>query len=102
MKIAKLPKKEIWQKLAFDSGKPLRARVEINLSRLEKLTKDGQVVVFPGKVLGAGTFTRKITLAAKAYTNGTKERIEKAGGKCVSYEEIAKSHPKGTGVLYLK
>ena len=102
MKSGKLPKKEIWQKLSHEAGKPVRKRVEMNLSRLEALTKDGEIVLFPGKVLGAGAFSRKITIAARGYTKGTKEKIEKAGGKCVSFEEIAKAHPKGTNVVFLK
>lgn len=102
MKPMKLPKKGIWQKLSFEAGKPVRTRVEMNLSRLENLTKDGEIVLFPGKILGTGSFSRKITIAAKGYTKGTRERMEKAGCKCVSFEEIAKAHPKGTDIVFLK
>lgn len=102
MKALKLPKTGIWQKLEHEAKKPVRQRAEMNLSRLESLTKDGQVVLFPGKVLGTGSFARKITLAARAFTKSARERIEKSGSKIVPYSEVAKSHPKGTNVLFLK
>lgn len=98
----KFPKKGIWKKLGREAGKPVRRRAEMNLSRLQLLTKDGQVVLFPGKVLGAGSFARRITLAARGFTKSARERIEKAGSRIVPYSEVAKSHPKGTGVVFLK
>jgi len=53
--------------------------------------------VVPGKVLGAGVLDHKVTVAAFAFSQSARERID-AVGKTLSIEELLKKNPKGTGI----
>ena len=53
----------IWRDIAQRLEKPSRTWAEVNLSRLERYAQDGDIVVVPGKVLGAGSINKKVTVA---------------------------------------
>ncbi|MEM2972164.1 MAG: 50S ribosomal protein L18e [Candidatus Bathyarchaeia archaeon] len=91
-------KAKIWLDVAERLMKPSRKRVAVNLSRLNRHTKRNEVVVVPGKVLGAGTISHPITVAAFAFSEKAKEKIKSARGKCLSYFELVKKNPKGSNV----
>jgi len=63
----------------------------INLRDIEKLAGDKKEIVLSelgyDKVLGSGTFTRKITIKAGSFSRIAKEKIEKAGGKAIDLTE---------------
>jgi large subunit ribosomal protein L18e len=88
----------IWQKVVSDLERPTRKRRVVNLSRLNRFTKENEVIVVPGKVLGSGTLNHSITIAAFAFSENAKEQIEKAKGKCLTIKELAKQNPKGKDV----
>jgi large subunit ribosomal protein L18e len=98
--IAELKQKEVklWQRLARELEKPTRIRREVNLSRIQRHAKAGDVVLVPGKVLAAGELDKKITIAAWNFSLGAAAKIKAAGGKTLSISELMKLHPKGTGV----
>ena len=88
----------VWHRVASDLEKPSRQRRVVNLSSLSMHTKENEVVIVPGKVLGAGTIDHKLTICALSYSGGAKEKLEKAGAKIVSLQEISKSNPTGKGI----
>ena len=91
----------IWAKLAEYALKPSIARRDINLKRIDQLTKDNDIVVFPGKVLGTGTVSHKITLCSFSISNSAATKILENGGKIVSFSELIKNNPTGKGVVLL-
>lgn len=88
----------IWRRVANDLEKPTRQRRVVNLSSLSRHTKEDEIVVVPGKVLGAGNLNHKITISAFQFSNGAKEKIEKAGARIVPLVELSKSNPNGKGI----
>jgi len=91
----------IWAKLAEYATKPSIARRHININRISELTKDNTVVAFPGKVLGTGNISHKITLFSFSISNAAATKVKDAGGKIVTYEELIKKSPTGKGVVLL-
>ncbi len=91
----------IWGKLAEYALKPSIARRIININRIGELTSDGDVVVFPGKVLGTGSISHKITLFAFSISRTAAGKINGAGGKIVSQKHIIEQNPTGRGVVLL-
>ncbi len=89
---------KIWRRVALDLEKPARDRRVVNLSRLNRFTKANEVVVVPGKVLGAGSIEHSITVAAFSFSGNAKSMIEKAKGKCLSIKELIEKNPKGKDV----
>ncbi|HOB38454.1 MAG TPA: 50S ribosomal protein L18e [Methanomassiliicoccaceae archaeon] len=88
----------IWRDIAQRLEKPSRNWAEVNLSRLERLAQDGDVIVVPGKVLGAGSINKKITVAAFKFSASAAKAIEEAGGKRMTIPELVKENPSGNKV----
>ncbi len=91
----------IWAKLAEYALKPSIARRDINLNRIAQLTKENDTVVFPGKVLGTGNVSHKITLCSFSISNSAVDKIIDNGGKLISFSDLIKQNPTGKGVVLL-
>jgi large subunit ribosomal protein L18e len=84
----------LWDRVADDLEKPTRQRRVVNISRIARYTKPNETVVVPGKVLGSGALPHSIVVAALAFSDGAKSRIEQAKGKAITIEQLLKQKPK--------
>lgn len=100
-RLAITKERPLWKRIASDLEKPTRRRRTINLWNVEQHAKDGEIVVVPGKVLGDGTLTKKVTVAAYAYSTEAKKKLAAAGGTALSIEELIKKQPDGKGIRIL-
>jgi len=87
----------LWKRLAADLEKPTKQRRVVNLSRIEKCSKDNEVVVVPGKVLSMGELNKKVTVAAFNFSAEAYQKINKVG-KAMTIDELVKKNPKGSNV----
>ncbi len=94
-------KAPIWSKIAEFAQKPSSARRTINVNEISHLTKENATVVFPGKVLGTGIISHKITISSFGISNSAASKIIDAGGKIISFEEMMTQFPTGKGVVML-
>jgi large subunit ribosomal protein L18e len=78
--------------------KSRRKRPEVNLSKLNRVCKENETVIVPGKVLSSGILRKPLTVAAASFSMSAIEKIQKAGGKTISIRELIKNNPKGTNV----
>ncbi len=88
----------LWKRVANDLEKPTRQRRVVNLSSISRYTKENEVIVVPGKVLGAGSLDHKVTISAFQFSSGAKEKIEKAGARIITLMELSKENPSGKGI----
>jgi len=88
----------IWKDVAERLAKPTRLHAEINVSKIEKYAKADEYVVVPGKVLGGGSITKPVKVAALSFSETAKRKIAEAGGKCMKIDELIRENPKGSGV----
>ena len=86
-------KSPFWIRVAAIISKPKRKSVAVNVSKISKHTKEGDVVVVPGKVLSSGEIKHKITLAALSESEATKHKV-----KIIKIQELANKNPKGEGI----
>lgn len=86
-----------WKRIAEELGKPGRRQRVVNVARLARVTKPGEVVVVPGKVLGDGVLGHKITVAAYSFSGQALSKLEAAGCTVLSLEDFLKKNPKGKG-----
>ncbi len=89
---------KIWKRVAELIARPARKRVVVNIGKIDRHTNDGDVVVVPGKVLGAGVLTHKVTVAALNASATARSIIVGAGGSLISIDELLAKMPKGSGV----
>ena len=87
----------VWKRVASDLEKSTKNRRLVNIYKIEKYARDDETVVVPGKVLGTGDFSKKITVAAYAFSTDAKKKINEKG-KAVTIQELIKSNPKGKKV----
>lgn len=97
-KHAKKESAEIWKDVAMRIGKSTRLRPVVNTEKIEKYCKDGDVVVVPGKLLGQGIISKKVTVSSLYASNDAKKKIEGAGGKYIGILDAVKKYPKGSKV----
>jgi len=91
----------IWSRLAELALKPSSARRTINIGQIDKFVKDNDVIVVPGKVLGTGNISHKITLCSFSMSTTGAKKVLQSGGKILSFSELIKSHPTGKGVVII-
>jgi len=89
---------KIYKSIAKRLEKPKRIHPTTNISKLEKYLNKGDTAIIPGKLLGDGEITKPITISAKQFSKTAKTKIEQAGGKCLTYEEILKKNPSGSKI----
>ncbi len=87
----------IWRTVAEFLERPRRKRVAVNLSRINRYTNEGDVVVVPGKVLSCGELNHKVTVAAWAFSAKAREKIERVG-RAISIDQLLEERPDGSGV----
>ena len=88
----------IWKDIAKRLEVPSRNYAAVNISKINRHTADDDVLLIPGKVLGAGLLDHPVTVAALTFSESAAEKITEAGGKCLSLEEMMETNPKGSGI----
>ncbi len=92
----------IWVTAARMLSLPRRRQVIVNIAKVAESVKGEEVALVPGKLLGDGLIESKVRVAAYAWTDTAKTRIEAAGGKVLTIDELVKENPKGTNVRILR
>jgi len=98
IQLLKKEQKPIWKRVAEDLEKPTRQRRIVNLSSINRSTTANDLIVVPGKVLGAGTLAHKLNIAAFSFSKQARTAIESAKGTCLSIPELIKKNPTGTNI----
>ena len=85
----------LWKRIALDLERPTRQRRVVNLSRINRHTKENEIIIVPGKVLGTGILNHKITISAYQFSEQAKNKLEKTGARMVTLLELSKEKPNG-------
>jgi large subunit ribosomal protein L18e len=85
---------KIWKKVATELEKPTRKRRHVNLYKIEKLTKDGETIIVPGKVLGTGELTKQVKVAAWEFSEQAQSKIKDQ----LTIQNLIKENPKGRNI----
>lgn len=88
----------LWKRIAVELERSNQLKREVNIYKLEKFAQDGEVVIVPGKVLGSGVLSKKITVAALSFSESAKDKILSTKGEVLSIQELLKNNPKGSKV----
>ena len=66
----------IWKSIAKKLEGPSRNWPVVNISKIEyNVSKNGKVVI-PGKILGSGNLSKKVTVSAYSFTKSAIKKIE--------------------------
>lgn len=88
----------VWRDIALRLEGPMSNWAEVNIGKIERYAAENEIVVIPGKLLGAGEISKKVTVAAFRSSGQAREKIKRAGGKSISIEDLVASNPKGAKI----
>jgi len=91
----------IWSRLSELALKPSSAKRVVNLNKLNKITKENDVVVVPGKLLGTGNISHKISVCSFSISNSAAKKILESGGQIIKFPEMIEKFPTGKGVTII-
>ena len=89
----------IWSRLAELALKSPSSKRTVNLTKINKTTKKDDILFVPGKILGTGNLSHKITLSSFSISTTARNKIIKSGGNIMSYSDMIKKFPTGKGVI---
>ena len=102
IRAAKKTGSNFWLKIAGILSGPRRSKTEINLNEVENSTKEGDSVVFPGKVLSQGEISKKIAVIAFGFSEKAREKLLKNKSHVLSILEEIKKNPDAKGLKFLE
>lgn len=88
----------IWKAVIKDLSRSRSNRREVNIGELAHVTKDKEVVIVPGKILGSGEISHKLTVWCFTISEVATRKILDAGGKILPLDSLIKKYPDGKGV----
>ena len=97
-KQASVAKQPLWKRVAFDLEMSSRANKVVNISRINRVTKEGETIIVPGKVLGTGQLDHKLTIAAYSFSKSAMLSIQESKATAVLIRDFVKNDIKGKKV----
>ncbi len=93
-------KRRIWKDVSKRITKPKKNKVEINLYKINNKTKNGDLIIVPGKILGMGSLDHTVIIACLKASKSAKKIVENSSteSKIISIEELLEKNPSGSNV----
>ncbi len=95
-------KKSPWKEVTRVLSGPTKARTNVNIDKLSKMAKQGEVLVVPGKVLSLGEIDKKIRVVALSFSEKAKEKLNKAGCETLTILEEIKKNPEAKDIRIIR
>jgi large subunit ribosomal protein L18e len=99
---AREDKARIWRDIADQLSSARARRAVLDLNHISRASTANSVVLVPGKVLGDGALRHPVVVGALKFSQRAKEKIEEAGGSCVTIQDLVSKYPKGSKVRILR
>ena len=88
----------IWKAVLKELSSSRSNRRQVNISQLAHVTQDKEVVIVPGKILGSGEISHKLTIWCFSISEAAASKVLDAGGKILALDSLIKKYPDGKGV----
>ncbi|MEK6884602.1 MAG: 50S ribosomal protein L18e [Nanoarchaeota archaeon] len=93
---------EAWLNIGKIISSSRKQMPAVNLDRIEKESKEGEVVVVPGKVLSNGEMTKKIKIAALKFSETAREKLSRHKSEMITILEEIKKNPKAQDIKLIR
>ncbi len=98
---ARSQKAPIWATTADRLERPRHRFAPVNVGHLERVAGAEETVLVAGKLLAEGKLSKRLTVAAFAFSKDARSKIHAAGGVAISVHDLLKTRPDGAGVRLL-
>jgi len=92
----------IWRDVAEQLSQSRSHRAAVNLSSVNRNTQRDDTIVVPGKVLGTGSLTHPITVAAFSISETAKAKLDAIQAKYVTIPELIAENQKGSNIKIIR
>ncbi len=92
----------IWLEVADQLAQPRSQRAAVNLSSINRNTKRADTIIVPGKILGTGSLTHPITVAAFNVSEKAKAKLDAIKAIYISIPELLEKNPKGSNIKIIR
>ena len=92
---------KLWKRVAIELEKSTRQMPRVNILKLDRYVREGEIAIVPGKVLSLGQLSKKMTVAALHFSDRAKEKIN-TKGEALSIDQLLQKNPKGNKVRIIK
>lgn len=86
-------KSKFWKKITKELSRSTRRMREVNIYKLNRVTKPKEQIIIPGKLLGIGELKHDLTIYCLKYSQSTKNKIK----NLFPIQELIKKNPEGKG-----
>lgn len=93
-KLSSETKIALWKTVAEKLENSRRQRTSVNLSKINRNTKEGDIVIIPGTVLSSGDLEHTVTIAALKASEMATEKIKNSKSTFLSIKEFMGSKPE--------
>ncbi len=87
-----------WLKVGHLISTPRRKQSDINLNEIDKIAKDNETIIIPGKVLGNGEVSKKIRIVALYFSASALEKLKKSKVESTNILEEIKKNPEAKNI----
>jgi large subunit ribosomal protein L18e len=94
----KMEKSRLWKTVAEYLERSRSRRVVVNVGKIAKLTKPGDIVIVPGKVLGGGLIDHKVIVGGFSFSERARLKITAAGGEVLPIKKFIEKYSSYKGV----
>jgi len=91
-----------WIEIAALLSGPTKERIQVNLDKIEKNSKAGEIIVIPGKILSVGEISKKLKIVALNFSERAKEKLLKSNCEIILLKDEIKNNKDAKGVKILK
>lgn len=88
----------LWITMAKKITKSSKNYSSLNLSKINRYTKENDIIIVPGKILGSGDLNHSITIASLGCSSSALKKIHLSNSKFMSIEELMEINPSGKGI----
>jgi len=95
-------KNKAWFKVSQILSASTRQYSSVNLGQIDKVSKQGEIIVVLGKVLSSGSLTKKVRIAALGISAEAKDKLKETKSEYVYLAKEIQSNVKAEGVRVVR
>ena len=71
----------------------------VNVSKIERLAKENETIVVPGRVIGNSKMTKKVKIYAYGFSSSAEKNVIASGSSALGMEEFLKNKDSGRIII---
>ncbi len=91
----------MYDKISEELSRVRKNRRAVNIRKINRFTKEGDIVVVPGKVMGDGFLDHKVEIAAFSFTSGAEEKIAQSESTALTIEDFVENWKPVSNIKFI-